>query len=615
MPRVRGKPASPPARVVAIVAVLVACGSVVAFLPGGFSRWTWPKLLLAVGAIAVALFSPRTGRLPRWAWWVGGAGLTVLLIAAIASGDPSGLWGRWPRYTGPLVAVPVGIGAAWLGAALLGPASPRQVRRVFRDGLAVVAILIAAVALLETLGLRPIASELARPGSLLGNASDQAVVGVMIAAVLFAEVIGGPGGRRRWLTIGGLVAGLGAVTLSASRAGYAALLGALLGVMVLTVLARRRAGREPSVPRRVWAWLGGLVGAVLVFIVANPESLRRLFVRSGLADRPGDRWAIWTAALEVIAQAPWFGTGAGGFIDTVPAVLSAEWFRINGSGTTLESPHNWVLEVLTDGGLALLAVAVAGLVLAGRAAWRRVGEVAPDDAWLTHGGLAGSVAALAALSLYFVNAGVLVLGGVLLGSLIAVPREPRPAPGRRSLSWRTAGQRAAVIGWALALLVATVAEYPLARGVQGDPVDAGAAFATAQALRPWDGDIASIAAQTLAQAAQSGNPAVAGAAVAWGERAVGRLPRSAAALEAWAVALELSGDLPRAVEARTRMVAAVPNDAVARLNLAITLAVAGEPEAAVGQAERALELDASLEQAEELLVRICMELPISACER
>ena len=267
MPRVRGKPAPQPARVVAIVAVLVACGSVVAFLPGGFSRWTWPKLLLAVVAIAVALFSPRTGRLPRWAWWVGGAGLTVLLIAAIASGDPSGLWGRWPRYTGPLVAVPVGIGAAWLGAALLGPASPRQVRRVFRDGLAVVAILIAAVALLESLGLRPIASELARPGSLLGNASDQAVVGLMIAAVLFAEVIGGPGGRRRWLTIGGLVAGLGAVTLSASRAGYAALLGALLGVMVLTVLARRRAGREPSVPRRVWAWLGGQVSIISPYVL------------------------------------------------------------------------------------------------------------------------------------------------------------------------------------------------------------------------------------------------------------------------------------------------------------------------------------------------------------
>lgn len=643
MPRRPKKPAALPVKPATIAAVLLACLSVVAFLPGGFSRWTFPKLVLMVIAVAVALFGPRTGRLPRWTWWVAGGGLAVLVLSAVVNGDLVGLWGRWPRYTGPLIAVPVGMGAVWLGTSLLGPDAPDRLRRLFRDGLAVAAILIGGVALLETLGLRPIASDLARPGSLLGNASDQAVVGLMIAAVLFAHLLGVTSLRGSWLAVVGLVAALGAVTLSASRAGYGGVLVALVMVAVLAVLARRRDGLTPSVPRRIWLWLGVMVLAAAIFVAANPESLRRLFVRSGLAQRRGDRWAIWNAAADVIAQSPVSGTGAGGFIDAAPGVLSAQWFTINGSSTTLESPHNWVLEVMTDGGLVLLAVVIAGVVLAGRTVWRRFRRNdAPGAAWLMHGSIAALVGALAALVFYFVNAGVLVLGGLLLGSLLAVPAAASArSPAERSLSlskrrrgasvsgqagaarsalprWVVMGQRVAVIAWAVMLLIATLAEYPLVQGVQraarGDPVAADS-FSAAQSLRPWDGDIASIAAQSLAQAAQSGEPALVAAAVDWGGRAAQRLPRSVAALEAWAVALEAANDLPAAVEARSRVVGAAPNDAVARLNYAITLAMAGRYEGAVEQANLAHDLDPSLKQAEDLAVRICTDLPIPECRR
>lgn len=638
MPRRPKKPAALSVKPAAIAAVLLACLSVVAFLPGGFSRWTFPKLLVMVIAVAVALFGPRTGRLPHWTWWVAGGGLAVLALAAVVNGDPTGLWGRWPRYTGPLVAVPVGVGAVWLGAVLLGPDAPDRLRRLFRDGLAVAAILIAGVALLETFGLRPIASDLARPGSLLGNASDQAVVGLMIAAVLFAYLLGVTPLRGSWLAVVGLVAALGAVTLSASRAGYGGVLVALVIVAVLAALARRRDGLTPPVPRRIWLWLGVMVLAAAIFVAANPESLRRLFVRSGLAQRRGDRWAIWNAAADVIAQSPVFGTGAGGFIDAAPGVLSAQWFTINGSSTTLESPHNWLLEVTTDGGVTLLAVVIAGVALAGREVWRRFRRNdAPDAAWLTHGSIAALVGALAALLFYFVNAGVLLLGGLLLGSLLAVPAStPRslnlstrrgrgaPAAGQTGAArsplprWAVIGQRVVAIVWAAMLLVVTLAEYPLAQGVQraanGDPATAES-FSAAQSQRPWDGDIASIAAQSLAQAAQSGDPGLVAAAVEWGGRAAQRLPRSVAALEAWAVALEAAHDLPPAVEARARVVGAAPNDAVARLNYAITLAMAGRYEEAVEQATHAHDLDPTLKHAEELAVRLCMDLPIPGCRR
>ena len=618
MARPRRTPVAPPVNhTPAVAGVLLACLSVVAFLPGGLSRWTWPKLLVMVVAVAVTLFAPRSGRLPRWAWWVAGASVAVLAVSAVVSGELAGLWGRWPRYTGPLVAVPVGIGAVWLGAVLLGASAPERVRRAFRGGLAIAALLVAGVALLETLGLRPIASDLARPGSLLGNASDQAVAGLMIAGVLFAQVVGGAGRRDRqwWLMVAGLVAGLAAVTLSASRAGYVGLLITLLVAAVLVLLARRRGSSTPSAPGRLWAWLGGAVGAVAILVVMNPESLRRLFVGSGLADRRGDRWAIWSATAEVIGQAPWLGTGAGGFIDAVPRFLSARWFQLNDAGATLESPHNWLLEVLTDGGLALLAVVLTGLVLVARVSWRRGVTAGSGGDWLVPGSVAALVGAMASLSLYFVNAGVLLLGGVLVGSLIAVPVEPRASVGDPDPpAWRRIVQRVAVAGWAAALLVAAIAEYPLAQGVRGDPGAADSAFEVAQSLRPWDADIASIAAQALAQAAtQTADPLVTRAAVDWGELAVDGLPRSVAALEAWAVALEAAGDFPAAVQARARMVDAVPHDPSARLNLAVTLALAGRAEEAIAQARVALELDPALAQAEDLVVRLCMDLTIPSC--
>ena len=639
----------------ALSAVLLTCLAVVAFLPSGFSRWTLPKLTVMVIAAGVALFAPRTGKLPRWAWAVIVAGLGALMLSALVNGDPAALWGRWPRYNGPLTAIPVAAAAVWTGAALLGPAADNRVRRAFRTGLSVAAILIAVVALAETLGARPLPSDLDRPGSLLGNASDQGIVALMIAAVLFAWLLSEVAAPswERWLVRAGLVAAIGTTGLAASRAGYLGLAFALAAVVGLTALARRRQGVAPALTRAAWWWTGGLAAGAVAVVAANPESLRRLFVRSGLVEgRPGDRWTMWADTLELIGSAPLLGHGSGGFIDAIGQFQDAAWFAVNGR-TVLESPHNWVLELLTDGGVVLLGVVVAGLVLAVKAAAPAVLRVDESGA-SGRGAVAALSGALLALLTYFTNAPVLVLGGLLLGSLIAeplpqtsagrplrkghakAPKGPSSPPQRRSsvaerwsslsrpvpsgrptaLDWAT---RAAVGVWAILLLIATGAELPFARAVgasaAGEVAAAKTAFASAQTGRPWDGDIASIAAQSFAQASQGGDPAAAAAAVLWGERAVARLPRSAPALEAWAVGLEASGDFAAAAVARERLVGVLPADPEARLNFAITLALAGSTPEAVEQAKLAQKLDPESEAAAELLVRLCMDPTIPACAR
>lgn len=631
----------------ALSAVLLACLAVVAFLPGGFSRWTLPKLTVMAIAAGVALFAPRTGKLPRWAWAVIVAGLGALMLSALVNGDPVALWGRWPRYNGPLAAIPVAAAAVWTGAALLGPAADNRVRRAFRTGLSVAAILIAVVAVAETLGARPLPSDLDRPGSLLGNASDQGIVALMIAAVLFAWLlpeVAAPSWEP-WLVRAGLVAAIGTTGLAASRAGYLGLALALAAVVGLTALARRRQGVAPALTRAAWWWTGGLAAGAVAVVAANPESLRRLSVRSGLVEgRPGDRWTMWADTLELIGSAPLLGRGSGGFIDAIGQFQDAAWFAVNGR-TVLESPHNWVLELLTDGGVVLFGVVAAGLVLAVNAAAPVVLRVDESGA-SGRGAVAALSGALLALLTYFTNAPVLVLGGLLLGSLIAVPLPHAPAgrprkghakaprgssgpPQRRSslsrpvrsgrptaLDWAT---RAAVGVWAVLLLIATGAELPFARAVgasaAGEVAAAETAFASAQTGRPWDGDIASIAAQAFAQASQSGDPAAAAAAVLWGERAVARLPRSAPALEGWAVGLEASGDFAAAAVARERLVGVLPADPEARLNYAITLALAGSIPEAVEQAKLAQKLDPESEAAAELLVRLCMDPTIPACAR
>src|SRR5690606_21216650 len=98
-------------------------------------------------------------------------------------------------------------------------------------------------------------------------------------------------------------------------------------------------------------------------------------------------------------------------------------------GTTLDSPHNWVLQALSAGGLplALLAVGLAvAAAIVGFSRWRSAVAFAKPDAREVH--LAGSGVALLALGValltHFTSPGTTLLAAVLLGSLLAVDRSP-----------------------------------------------------------------------------------------------------------------------------------------------------------------------------------------------
>ena len=260
-----------------IAAVSIAVAGIIAVLPDGMLRWTFPKYLVVAIAVGVALFARRTGRLPTWAWVVAASAFAALVVAAIAGSVLYGtdVWvgliGRWPRYLGPLVALPVGLGVAWLAASLLGSRADGTCVRAFLISLSGAATAVAFVGVLEAFGLRPFSSDLERPGSLFGNATDQGIVCAMMLMVLAGAA------AARWVrddtvlrivvAVGGIGALIGLGT-SASRGAY---LAAVLGLIVLAPLL----WRTGVLRGRTIAIGAASTGLALTFVVLSPHRCGR----------------------------------------------------------------------------------------------------------------------------------------------------------------------------------------------------------------------------------------------------------------------------------------------------------------------------------------------------
>ena len=112
--------------------------------------------------------------------------------------------GRPPRYEGA-VALPVYLGAFVAGARLLGPRRAPGSTAWLLDGLAVAALAIGIEAALEAAGLRPLLSNVSRPGSLLGNASDQGAWALLALGPLAAVAIRLRGALHRAGAVGAAV--------------------------------------------------------------------------------------------------------------------------------------------------------------------------------------------------------------------------------------------------------------------------------------------------------------------------------------------------------------------------------------------------------------------------
>ncbi len=157
--------------------------------------------------------------------------------------------------------------------------------------------------------------------------------------------------ERRWvwrlLAAGYLPLGLVAVLLTASRGGFLAAVVALAGSGVLLVYGR---------PRRVLAVALALPPlAAALWLIIPRGSIERLATISEQLQH-GDlnqRWNIWEAGWLAFVRAPFFGTGAGTFV--------------NAAGTaSTDTAHNSALSIAVGGGLIALFLAAA---IVAAAAW------------------------------------------------------------------------------------------------------------------------------------------------------------------------------------------------------------------------------------------------------
>lgn len=504
----------------------------VAFLPGALDRFVFPKVAMAAAAIALAALAPRRGRLPTGIVAVVACGALILLSSALVSASVAGaIVGRAPRYEGIFV-LPVYAGAAAAGASLLGPERRRRAVPWWLMCMAIAASVVAIEALIEAFGVRPLASSVARPGSLLGNASDEGAYGVLCLGPFLSTAVRV---RHRW-SILGTVASAVVVVLSASRG---ALLGALAAGLVLVYFAATR---------RVRLVLVGGLAILGAFALAVPATRARILAQSPLATSTvTGRTLLWNESIGLITDHPALGVGPSGFLDSFPAEHSLRWQEQVGPANPADSPHDWVLQAGAAGGipLALLAVFLALFVM-GRGRRQLEGQPTSGETAVFQGIFAGLLGYGVALLFHLTSPGTTPIAAFAAGAAVAVA--PRVSP--VSLSARVSlvrMARVAVAGLFLVLCIVLVAaasaEIPLRSAIDdvanGNLAAASSEFALANGLRPWDGEIDADQAHAFAvaaeQAAAIGDSHTVSAAIVYGlspaKSELSEYPRSILALE------------------------------------------------------------------------------------
>lgn len=528
------------------VALWLAALAPLAWIPGGFGRFVFAKLLVVALACMVAGLCAARGRVPGRLWLLVAVGCAIFVVAALAGDAPlSSLVGRWPRYEG-LPVLGLYAAAAWLGARLTGPAEEGEDRTGFDqllDALAWCALLLAAASLLDAVGLSLTGgSDQARSGSLLGNATDQGLVAALLLTVLFARTLSAGDPRLTPLPAAGTAAALLTLGLSGSRT---SLLVGLLGAIAVVALAQGRRARLTGAASL--ALLGGGVGLVLLL----PQTRDRLLD----SDTVEGRRLLWERSAALVADHPLLGVGPSGFLDAFGRYETREWIHHTGTSTITDSPHSWPLQALVAGGVPMLVAAIAVAAYVGIVGWRATRQ-RPE---LT-GAYVAVVGYGVGLLANFTSAGPLILAALLVGCVLA---EPPGDPWRHALAGplRHAGvglAGAAVLGTSMACLAEVQLQRALQDAATGRAAFADTGLAAASRWRPLDSDIALIGAQALAGAANDGDQLAVEPARRWAERALDRTPTSYDARVALAVALLQDGELAPARDLLDDAVASFP---------------------------------------------------------
>ncbi len=498
-------------------AILLLSVAGAGFLPGALDRFVFPKLALAAAGVVLALTVPARGALPRAPKLLLLLAGLILLGAALSGATPlAQIIGRPPRYEG-LVALPVYLGVLVSGARLLGPGRAPESTAWLLDGLSVAALAIGVEAALEAAGLRPLVSNVSRPGSLLGNASDQGAWAVLALGPLASAAIRQRGGLHRAGAVGA------AITLATSGSR-----GALVGAVVLAVvLAALTPGRGP----RLAIAIGCVILALAV--VALPTTHSRVLSTTHLSQQTvTGRRLLWSETLELVRDHPLLGVGPSGYVDAIPAYHDRRYEVEIGSTNPPDSPHDWLLQAAAAGGLGLLLIAVilAGLVLS-RGAKAAVEQPTSAEGLVFGGVLAGLAGYSVALLFYFTGPGTTTLAALFAGALIAAP-PASPAGAYVRLRGVLVGAYAVLT---VVLAAGAVAELPLRsallQAAAGNLAAADRDFHLARDLRPWDAGIAQTATHAYAVLALQHEAGASRFGWPWAVKELAAYPDSIQALE------------------------------------------------------------------------------------
>lgn len=529
--------------------MFAAVAATVMILPGALNRFVFPKLALATAVSALVLWRGRpSGRMPGQVKLLLAAAAAVLVVAALAGESPiAALLGRGPRYEG-LVAVGPYVLMWLVGGHLWGPGRSRADSAALVRALAVSALAVGLLAVIEAAGLRPLESSVARTGSLLGNATDQGAWALLAAGPLAAIAVVT---LDRWAIVGVLAAAV-ALATSGSRAALAG--GVVLAVALLCTLAGRR--RRMSVA----AALAGM----LLMALAIPATRDRLLGNSQLAGSTvTGRRALWGEAARLVVDHPLLGVGPSGFLDALPAYHRRDWYASYGTGNPPDGPHNLLLQAGSAGGLLLIALMVALLIVVAVLGLRRlVASPTAEGRALQAGLLAGLSAYGLVLLTTPTSTGPMLLASMLAGAAVAAPPSETARPRRSQLSSVACGAAAAVL--TVFLLCAAFAEIPLRYALvaasRGQAAQAQINFKHAQVLRPWDIEVSFAAGHAMAAVGDTQHPSILRDAAAWLTQAQRRVPNSWQVLADLAQVRESQGHLPTAERLLTHAHALAPND-------------------------------------------------------
>lgn len=526
-----------------------------AFMPGGFSRFVYPKLLLVALAVTVLAWRPAQPRraLPRTFWLLLVVAALVFVGASLAGDTPvASLLGRWPRYEGlPVLAVYVAV--VWLGTQLL----ERPEGLVVPMATAQLVLALDSVLDLTGHGLAGV-SDVTRSGSLLGNATDQGLVAAMGLVVLAAAR------ERSLVQLVGVAAAVVTLGCSGSRT---ALVLAIAGVVAVLV------GRSARIALVV-------TGAVCLVVLALPSARGRL----GVISTVSGRLDLWRMTTRMVGDHWLLGTGPSTFADRVGRYETLAWARSHGSATVVDSPHDWVLQALVAGGGVMLLAVLAGL------AWFLVVAVRrcrADPSWWAP--LVAVLTCVGAMTVNPTSAGPLVVALFLAGGLVGVERS---GPSRGAFALLPLASAAVLTAGCVASVVSDLAlRHALDAAAGGRLTAAVHDLATARRWHPYDADVSQLGAQGLAVLADRGVREAAAPAAEAARASLTHAPGSCPSLVVLGLALRVEGRYAEARTALDQAVADCPARPQAYVQRAVLGLRTGNLSWAVDDLRRAVELD------------------------